>query len=195
MPGADLRSPAEVREFWFCERARRLWFEKDPAFDDEIRTRFGTTVAAACAGELGGWAAETEGCLQLVVLLDQFPRNIFRGTPRAFAADPMARQVAGRAIDRGYDLRTPIDRRFFFYMPFEHSEDLEDQRRSVMLFRRWAEAQTGAAREQAFDQLTYVLRHQEAIERFGRFPHRNAILGRESTAGEIAFLQEPKSSF
>src|SRR5262249_55553472 len=107
----------------------------------------------------------------------------------------MARQVAGRAIDRGFDLRTPIDRRFFFYMPFEHSEDLEDQRRSVMPFRPWAEAQTGAAREQAFDPLTYGPPPQEAIERFRPLPHRNAILGRESTAGEIAFLQEPKSSF
>jgi len=189
------RPPAEIGEFWFSEKARRLWFEKNQAFDDEIRTRFGATVAAACAGELDGWAATPESCLILLVVLDQLTRNIFRGTPRAFAADAKARGIAGTAIDRGLDQQTALDRRFFFYLPFEHSEDAADQRRSAALFRAWAEAHRGAGRDRAFDQLTYVLRHQEAIERFGRFPHRNAILGRESTAEEIEFLKEPKSSF
>jgi uncharacterized protein (DUF924 family) len=188
-------SPAEIIEFWFSERARPLWFEKNATFDEEVRARFGAAVATACAGQLDGWTAAPESCLALAVLLDQFPRNIHRGTPRAFAADAKARAAAGIAIDRGFDQRTPLDRRCFFYLPFEHSEDRADQHRSVALFRRWAEAHHGRARDRALDQLAYVLRHQEIIERFGRFPHRNAILGRESTPEEIAFLQEPKSSF
>jgi len=190
-----MNSPGEINDFWFCDRAKVLWFEKDPAFDEEIRQRFGRSIAAAAAGELDGWTVAPESCLALLVLLDQFPRNIFRGTPRAFAADAGARRIASLAIERGFDRQMPLARRPFFYLPFEHSEDLADQSRSVALFRAWAEENDGAARDQAFDQLTYVLRHQEAIERFGRFPHRNAILGRQSTPEEIAFLQEPKSSF
>ncbi len=192
---ATLRLPGEVLEFWFSERARPLWFEQNAAFDEEIRARFGANVGAACIGDLDYWVRAVDSSLALVLLLDQFPRNIHRGTLRAFAGDARARATAGTAIDRGFDRRTPLDRRFFFYLPFEHSEDPRDQVRSVALFRRWAEEHRGAARERAFEQMKYVLRHQEIVQRFGRFPHRNAALGRESTPEEIAFLQEANSSF
>jgi uncharacterized protein (DUF924 family) len=190
-----LRLPGEVLEFWFSEQARPLWFERNAAFDEEIRSRFGATVAAACLGDLSYWVRAVDSSLALVLLLDQFPRNIHRGTLRAFAGDILARATANTAIERGFDRRTPLDRRFFFYLPFEHAEDSQGQARSVALFRRWAEEHRGAARERALEQMKYVLRHQEIVERFGRFPHRNAVLGRESTPEEIAFLQEPHSSF
>lgn len=189
------RLPGEVLEFWFSERTRPLWFERNAAFDEEIRARFGATVAAAGVGDLDYWVRAVDSSLALVLLLDQFPRNIHRGTLRAFAGDARARDIAGTAVDRGFDRRTPLDRRFFFYLPFEHAENPKDQARSVALFRRWAEEHRGAARASAFEQMKDVLRHQEIVQRFGRFPHRNAILGRESTPEEIAFLQEPDSSF
>ena len=190
-----LRLPGEVLEFWFSEQVRPLWFERNEAFDEEIRGRFGATVGAACLGDLSYWVRAVDSSLALVLLLDQFPRNIHRGTLRAFAGDAHARATANTAIERGFDRRAPLDRRFFFYLPFEHSEDPKDQARSVALFRRWAEEHRGAAREGALEQMKYVLRHQEIVDRFGRFPHRNAVLGRESTPEEIAFLQEPNSSF
>ena len=190
-----LRLPGEVLEFWFSEQVRPLWFERNAAFDEEIRSRFGATVAAACLGDLSYWVRAVDSSLALLLLLDQFPRNIHRGTLRAFAGDTHARATANTAIERGFDRRAPLDRRFFFYMPFEHSEDPKDQARSVALFRRWAEEHRGAARERALEQMKYVLRHQEIVDRFGRFPHRNTVLGRESTPEEIAFLQEPNSSF
>ncbi|HZF34735.1 MAG TPA: DUF924 family protein [Candidatus Angelobacter sp.] len=189
------RLPGEVLEFWFSEQARPLWFERNAAFDEEIRARFGATVAAAGGGDLDYWVRAVDSSLALVLLLDQFPRNIHRGTLRAFASDARARDIAGTAVDRGFDRRTPLDRRFFFYLPFEHAEDPQDQARSVALFRHWAEEHRGAARENALEQMKYVLRHQEIVQRFGRFPHRNTVLGRESTPEEMAFLQEPHSSF
>lgn len=188
-------SPNEVLQFWFSERSRPLWFEKNQAFDDEIRRRFGAAVDAACNGELESWSRTPESALALVLLLDQFTRNVYRGTPRAFAGDARARAVARAAIDRGLDRQLPLDRRHFFYLPFEHSENADDQRRCVALFRAWAEAHDGAQRDRAMEQMKYVYRHQEIVERFGRFPHRNAILGRESTPEELAFLNEPHSSF
>jgi len=190
-----LRLPGEVLEFWFSEQVRPLWFERNATFDEEIRSRFGATVAAACLGDLSYWVRAVDSSLALVLLLDQFPRNIHRSTLRAFIGDAHARATANTAIERGFDRRAPLDRRFFFYLPLEHSEDPKDQARSVALFRRWAEEHRGAAREGALEQMKYVLRHQEIVDRFGRFPHRNAILGRESTPEEIAFLKEPHSSF
>jgi uncharacterized protein (DUF924 family) len=190
-----LRLPGEVLEFWFSEQSRPLWFEQNAAFDGEIRTRFGANVAAACIGDLDYWVRAVDSSLALVLLLDQFPRNIHRGTLRAYAGDTRARDIADTAIERGFDRRTALDRRVFFYLPFEHSENPKDQIRSVSLFRRWAEEHRGAARERALEQMKYVLRHQEIVERFGRFPHRNTVLGRESTPDEVAFLKEPNSSF
>ncbi|MGE0119407.1 MAG: DUF924 family protein [Dongiaceae bacterium] len=195
MTVATLRAPGEILEFWFSERARPLWFEKDPAFDAEIRRRFGTTLEAARGGLLDGWAETPESGLALVVLLDQFSRNVHRGTPRAFAGDARARATASRAVERGFDRRIPLERRMFFYLPFEHSEEPADQARAAALFRRWADEHDGPAREEALEQVRYVLRHQEIIERFRRFPHRNQILSRESTPEELAFLAEPHSSF
>ncbi|HEX2844421.1 MAG TPA: DUF924 family protein [Candidatus Limnocylindria bacterium] len=185
----------DVLEFWFGERARGRWFASEPAFDDEIRSRFGAAVAAAARGDLAAWAATADGALALVILLDQFPRNIHRGTPKAFESDGRALQVATDAIERGLDQATPLDRRMFFYLPFEHSESLPAQQRSVELFSRWAAEHPEDRRADADDQIVYVLRDREIIERFGRFPHRNAVLGRTSTAAEVAFLAESFSSF
>ncbi len=190
-----MTTPAEVLAFWFGERARPLWFEKDEAFDVEIRAGFGAAHRDAAAGRLAAWEKTPDGAVALVILLDQFSRNIHRGTPRAFACDQAAREVADRAIACGFERQLTFDQRVFLYLPFEHSEDLADQRRCVALFRGLAESQTGALRDQGFGYVGYAERHAEIIERFGRFPHRNQVLGRETTPAEDAFLREPNSSF
>jgi uncharacterized protein (DUF924 family) len=169
--------PADILAFW-RQAGSEKWFKKDAAFDDEIRTRFLTTYEAAAATQLGGWEATPEGALALVIVLDQFPRNMFRGDARTHAADPLARAVAARAIARGFDQHFAPAERNFFYLPFEHSEDLADQDRCVALNRATGDA----------DLLKWAERHADIIRRFGRFPHRNAMLGRETTAEEQAFL-------
>jgi uncharacterized protein (DUF924 family) len=187
---------AAVLDFWFEERCSALWFVRDAAFDDEIRLAFGDLAAAAAASKAcTDWVVSAEGALALVILLDQFPRNLHRGSPRAFAADPIARRVAAAAIAAGFDRATPWDRRKFFYLPFEHSEDPAEQALSVELFAAWVAESPPEKRAAAEDQFEYVLRHQEIIERFGRFPHRNIALGRMTTPEEALFLQEPRSSF
>lgn len=188
-------TPAEILDLWYSDRARPLWFVRNAAFDAEIRARFEASHKAAAAGHLQSWESTAESCLALVLLLDQFPRNIYRGSPRAFAADSLARAVAERAIARGFDRVLDFDRRKFLYLPFEHSEALADQRRGVALFRALAEEQTGVLRDQGFELLKYAERHCEIIARFGRFPHRNQSLGRETTEEEAVFLREPMSSF
>jgi uncharacterized protein (DUF924 family) len=188
-------TPAEILAFWFGARARPLWFERDPAFDAEIRAAFGAAHREAAAGRFAAWEATPDGAIALVILLDQFSRNIHRGTPRAFACDAAGLAVAERAIARGFEQHLDFEQRVFLYLPFEHSEDLADQRRGVALFRSLAEAQSGQLREEGFKYLGYALRHAEIIERFGRFPHRNQVLGRETTPAEEAFLKEPNSSF
>jgi len=187
--------PGEILEFWFSDRARPLWFEKDPDFDAEIRRRFAATHEAARTGRLASWEGAAESSLALVIVLDQFPRNMFRGTARAFSTDALARAAADRAIGRGFDQAVEFDRRRFFYLPFEHSENLADQRRSVALFRALLDAAPDHWREEMQVQLDYAERHLEIIERFGRFPHRNRILGRETTPEEAEFLKGPNSSF
>ena len=177
----------EVLDFWFRgAEAREAWFQKDPAFDAEIRARFLGLYERAAAGALTHWQELAPDCLALIVLLDQFPRNLFR-TPgpeaaRAFATDTLALAAARRAIEAGYDRELPEVARTFLYLPFEHSESLADQARSLQLF-------AGHPNE------IWALRHWEIVKRFGRFPHRNAALGRESTPAEIEFLQQPGSSF
>lgn len=167
---------AEILAFW-SDAGPKKWYAKDDAFDAEIRSRFAATHEAAKAGSLDGWADTPEGALALVIVLDQFPRNIFRNDARAFAADAKARDIANAAIDKGFTERVapPLDQ--FFFLPLMHSEHLADQDRCVAAF-------TGGAPENR----KFAEIHRDIIARFGRFPHRNAVLGRTSTPEEQAFL-------
>jgi uncharacterized protein (DUF924 family) len=171
------QSAADVLAFWLAAGHER-WFAHDEAFDTAIRDRFSAIYKDAAAGLLSAWEHSPESGLALVIVLDQFPRNIFRGTARSFTADPLARAVAERAIARGFDQKAAMPGRVFFYLPFEHSEDPADQKRSVALI-----GVTGDA-----DSLKWAELHADIIRRFGRFPHRNALLGRASTPEEQAFL-------
>lgn len=187
-----LATPEAVLAFWFDaapDVAQALWFGKDPALDAEIRTRFLATHEAALAGVLEPWLDHADSALALVVVLDQFPRNMFRDSPRAFAADIRARGCARIALARGFDQAVAPERRAFFYLPFEHSEDLADQRLAVKLFAALVDVPRPG------DVFDYALRHYCIVARFGRFPHRNALLGRASTAQETAFLAQPGSRF
>lgn len=187
---------AEVLGFWFGApespergRPRKCWFEKNEAFDDEVRSCFLRVYRRAAAGKLSRWERTPHAALALVVVLDQFPRNMFRGEACAFAADPLALRVARRMVDHGFDgLLRPVER-WFVYLPFEHAEDLAAQRRSVALFEGLAGDPDSAGT------IDYARRHYDIISRYGRFPHRNALLGRESTSEEMAFLSQPGSSF
>ena len=170
----------EILDFWFAEDTRPLWFAPTPEFDQVIRRRFGETFARATAGKLKAWEDSPEGCVALCLLFDQMSRHMFRGTPRAFATDDLALAVAKRAVDRSFDRRLPPDCKNFLYMPFMHSERLPDQQRALALFEA---AGLGEA-------LEYAKHHLSTIRRFGRFPHRNAILGRTSTPEELAFLTQ-----
>ena len=172
-----IASPEAVLMFWRAAGPEK-WFKKDGAFDDDIRAHFLETYDAAAAGMLSGWELTAEGALALTIVLDQFPRNMFRGDARTYAADPQARTVAERALERGFDQMVPHSDRQFFYLPFEHSEAMADQERCCALF-----AANGDA-----DLLKWAQLHADIIRRFGRFPHRNGLLGRATTAEEQAFL-------
>jgi uncharacterized protein (DUF924 family) len=173
----DNLTPAEIIAFW-REAGPDRWFNKDAAFDDEIRRRFLGIHEDAAAGRLRDWESSADGVLALLILLDQFPRNIFRNDARTFATDPLARAAAAGAIVRGYDAQVPAEMRSFFYLPFEHSEDLADQERSLALYKAAGNA----------DNLKWAEQHADIIRRFGRFPHRNAVLGRVTTPAEQEFL-------
>ena len=177
MSDAPIVTPADVIAFW-TEAGPERWFEKDEAFDADIRRRFLATHERAAAGRLAGWEQSAEGALALLILLDQFPRNMFRGSARAFATDPQARAITAAALLRGFDAQVPANLRTFFYLPFEHSEDMADQERGIALYT--------AARDA--DGLKWAKIHADIIRRFGRFPHRNAVLGRTTTPEEQAFL-------
>ncbi len=181
-----------VLDFWFAGSAtpRAEWFKKDAAFDALIAARFGAVVEQALAGGLAAWAQQPNDALAQVIVLDQFTRNIFRDTPRAFAGDARALAAARAMVARGDDLALPPLRRLFAYLPFEHAEDSAMQRESLRLFAALTLADASLA-----DFEDYARRHAEVIERFGRFPHRNAVLGRESSADEVQFLQQPGSRF
>lgn len=179
------REVQEVLDFWFHDDAKQRWFASTSAFDQEIRRRFGELYARAATGALIEWERSAEGCLALCILLDQFPRNIFRGDPRAFATDHKALAIAERAIAQGFDRGLPVERKQFFYMPFMHSENLGNQLRAIALCEA---ARLEEARRAAKD-------HLNLIRRFGRFPHRNAVLGRPSTPDELAFLEYNEESF
>lgn len=177
--------PDEILAFWFAPETRERWFAPDPAFDAEIARRFGPLIEEAADGRLALWAREPHGSLALCILLDQFPRHVWRGTARAFAYDGFARRVAHEALASGQDRELAPEERLFLYLPLEHSEDLSDQERCVELVVALGDPTW----------LDYAVRHRDIIARFGRFPHRNAALGRASTAEEEAFLQGPNSSF
>ena len=176
---------SEVLAFWFEEAKSEQWYKKDPAFDEAIRDRFESTIAAALAGKLDSWADDVDGCLALIILLDQFTRNIYRDTPRAFSGDEMAVALSLRCIDRGFLTHENAAWRQFMLMPMMHSEDIGIQDRSIPLFETHTNPMTH----------DYAIRHRDIVARFGRFPHRNAILGRPSSDEELAFLKEPGSSF
>lgn len=187
--------PEEILDFWFTDRVQLLCFERNDAFDAELRTKFGAAVAEAQAGGFEDWRATPEGTLALLILLDQMSRNIYRGSPQAFAGDARALAIAAQAVELGFDRHFAIPKRRFLYLPFEHSEDTAVQKRALALFGALA---VECAPEHNVDgavQLIYAARHAEIIFRFGRYPHRNAVLGRVSTAAEEAFLKEPHSSF
>ena len=189
-------TPADVLAFWFgsADTVDPRWFKRSDAFDAEIDNRFGATMQAALAGRLDVWALRPEGVLALIVLLDQFTRNVYRGTPAAFAGDTQALALAQKLVGSGEHLRLPPLRRWFAYMPLEHAEDLALQQQCVRLFEALA-AEPGPHREALAGALDYARRHRDVVARFGRFPHRNAILGRASTPEEAAFLLQPGSSF
>lgn len=175
----------EVLTFWFDELESAQWFRKDPRLDAEIARRFGACLAAACRGELWRWRETPAGRLGEIIVLDQFSRNIHRDTPAAFAADPMALVLAQETVARGDDVGLSPTRRAFLYMPFMHSESAVIHEQALRLF-----AQPGLEKN-----LDIERRHREIILRFGRYPHRNAILGRDSTPEEREFLTQPGSSF
>ena len=210
MAADNIESIESVLAFWFgadaagndantvAGRQSGLWWGKDAAVDQTIKTRFEASLLAARDNKLDDWAESPAGLLALILLLDQFPRNIYRDSATAFDFDELARQCCHLGLAQGYDQQLPPLQRVFFYLPLEHSEDVEDQEHCVQLFRALAKqiAKDDPASRETFDgYLKFADRHHAIVARFGRFPHRNAILGRDSTAEEIAFLKEPHSSF
>lgn len=188
-------TPDDVLGFWFADgpdTPRMAWFKRDDAFDAAIGSGFGAAVAPARQGEFDAWAATPRGALALLVLLDQFPRNLHRGSAEAFASDPHARHVARTLLATRGDMALTPTERVFAYLPFEHSEAMADQDLSVALFEGLRDTPDKARAEGAID---YAWRHRAVIRRFGRFPHRNAALGRENTPAEAAYLATPGAGF
>ncbi len=188
-----------ILTFWFDDPAtpnseygqqRKIWFRKDPTFDQQVRDRFLPLYQQARAGECDGWREQPRSALALTILLDQFPRNMFRGTARCFEADAQALDTAEAAIANHFDqLLLPVER-MFLYLPFEHSENIDHQHRAVSLFETLV--QTAPELQSTLD---YAYRHRDVIAQFGRFPHRNESLGRKSTSAEIEFLKQPGARF
>lgn len=190
---------ADILNFWFGDpeapnseygQQRKVWFQKRPEFDAEIRQRFLVDYEKAAAGDYQVWRQQPRPCLALILLLDQFPRNLFRGSPQAFATDPQALQTADYAVEKNFDRQLIPVERMFMYLPFEHCEELQAQHRCVALFQELI-----ATAPELESTLEYAIRHREVIERFGRFPHRNEALDRKTTPSEAEFLQQPGSRF
>jgi uncharacterized protein (DUF924 family) len=184
-------TPDEVLKFWFEENGRDQWFGKEPAFDDEIRHRFGELAHQARDGKLERWVEAPRSCLALIILIDQFSRNLYRDSPLAWSADVHALAITKLALEKGYDAELDKIEQAFMYLPLMHSEALADQERCVELTKKNADSGS------EFNEKNYeaALQHRDIIARFGRFPHRNDILGRDSTAEELEFLQDPDSHF
>jgi len=186
----------EVLDFWFGRsnspefgKVQKKWFKKDADFDAEVRSRFLQQYELAASGQLDSWQNSPDNCLALILLLDQFPRNMFRGTPQAFATDSKALATAEYAVNNKFDGGLLTVQKWFIYLPFEHSENLENQQKSVELFRQLS------GDTDSDSVIEYAMQHLEIIQRFGRFPHRNQILGRETTPEEAEFLKQPGSEF
>jgi uncharacterized protein (DUF924 family) len=173
----------DIVSFWFSEPVKKLWFNATPEFDAELEQKYLSLVECAERGELNDWAEDAYGALALVIILDQLPLNIFRGQARSFATEAKAREFAQRAIDNGLDQTLSGEQKAFLYLPFMHSENLADQDKSVELFE-----QAGLT-----ENVRYAKHHRDLIRRFGRFPHRNRVLGRESTAEEIDYLNSKEA--
>ena len=180
-----MAAPADILRFWFEEIQPAQWWKADPAFDELVRTRFAALHEQARRCELFAWRATAEGRLAEVIALDQFARNIYRGTADAFAADPLALALAQEAVTAGADLALDVERRAFLYMPYMHSESAPIHAAGEPLMKERAPQGTH----------DFELKHKAIVDRFGRYPHRNAILGRASTAEEVEFLKQPGSSF
>jgi uncharacterized protein (DUF924 family) len=197
-------APDDVLWFWLGDvdgdgladdALTQRWWRKDPAFDHEVAAKFEPTWQAIMAGERGAWLETPHSTLAYLIVLDQFSRNMFRDTPRAFEGDAMALRVAANGVGRGLDRALHGHERVFFYMPFMHSEELAMQDRAVELFTALCDESEGRVREAVAGNVDYAKRHRDVIVRWGRFPHRNRILGRPSTPEEIEFLKQPGSSF
>ena len=197
-------SPNDVLDFWFrdatsgpeaLERRGKVWFNVDPAFDRECATRFAALLEDAARGALDDWAGTPHGRLALVILLDQMPRNIHRGSPGAFAHDTRAAAHCVAGIDSGQDRSLHPVERIFLYMPLQHAEELDLQRRSVERFESLAAEADDAWRDRFVENARYARLHRDIVERFGRFPHRNRVLGRESTEEELRYLADGGPTF
>ncbi len=175
----------DILDFWFTEISSDAWFKKDTDFDAALALRFGKAVTDALAGRLDNWANNADGCLALIILLDQFTRNIFRQSARAFSGDEIALALSFRCVDRGYLNSATLPHRQFMLMPMMHSEDVKIQNASLPLFKKYTEERTHS----------YAIQHRDIIACFGRFPHRNELLGRPTTDKEKIFLSQPGSSF
>ncbi len=186
--------PQDVLDFWFGSqplvRARAEWFRKDPALDAHIRDRFSSTIEQALSQQLGSWQTTVPGQLALILVLDQFTRNTCRNTPGAFAGDPLALRLAQQMVAAGDDQALPVWQRWFAYLPCEHSESHAVQAHSLQLFARLAEQDPAMA-----DAHAWAVKHAQVVQRFGRYPHRNLVLGRVSTAEELLLLAQPGSAF
>lgn len=197
-------NPEEVLDYWFGplandqdfpEHKASLWFKKSDATDAEIRERFGDAVISAQSGGFSQWREEPRSRLALIILLDQFTRNIFRGDAQAFAGDHIALELTRDGIAQGVDRKLSLIERIFFYLPLEHSESMEVQEESMKAYQGLRDEVSGDWIPRADDYLNYARRHMEIIQRFGRYPHRNQILGRENTPEEAEFLTQPGSGF
>lgn len=199
-----MKTKKAVIDYWFghnpddaatAKEQSSLWWSKNPVADTEIGDQFSSLVEAAETGNLDGWRSSIDGSLALILLTDQFPRNIYRDRPEAFRLDPLAREFCNEGLVSRADRKLRPIERVFLYLPLEHSEDSDDQHRCVALFRELAAAVSAKLRPTFDGFVDFALRHQVIIDRFGRFPHRNRILGRQSTHDELEFLMQPDSSF
>ncbi len=200
----EMETVETIMQFWFgaatddlevAQQRGDVWWKKNAQVDNTIRERFAGVLEAAAQGKHDDWLDDARGRLAMIILADQFSRNMYRDTPRAFANDALALSWCKGGLDSDVDSKLRPIERVFLYMPLEHSEAIEDQHRSVALFTQLAERVAPQQRKLFDGYRDYAVRHRDIVQRFGRFPHRNAILGRESTKEELAFLQQPGSSF